>query len=113
MGRANEHNTRIITVFNTCKNKNVNLSTLYQQQHCYFTTKKKDLICPLILFRRHLIKQLQQWQAAGEKIVLFMGHNEHVINRAIGKALVDRDGLDLQETILRHTGRSSGATFFR
>jgi hypothetical protein len=98
---------------NPCKNKNVNLSTLYQQQRCYFITKKKDLTCPLILFRRHLVKQLQQRQAVGEKILLFMDHNKHVIDGAIGKALADRDGLDLREAILHHTGRSPGAMFFR
>ena len=42
-----------------------------------------------------------------------MDHNKHVIDGAIGKALADRDGLDLQEAILQHTGRSPGATFFR
>jgi hypothetical protein len=41
-----------------------------------------------------------------------MDHNKHVTNGAIGKALADRDGLDLQEAILQHTGRSPGATFF-
>jgi hypothetical protein len=100
MGGANGHNIRIITAYNPCNNKNINMSTLYQQQHCYFITKKKDLTCLLILFRRHLVKQLQQWWAAGEKIVLFMDHNKHVIDGAMGKALADRDGLDLQEAIL-------------
>ncbi len=42
-----------------------------------------------------------------------MDPNEHVIDGAIGKALVDRDGLDLQEAILHHTGRSPGAKSFR
>ncbi len=32
---------------------------------------------------------------------------------ALGKALGDRDGLDLQEAIIHHTGKSPGATFFR
>ncbi len=95
MGGANEHHTRIITAYNPCKNKNVNLSTLCQKQCRYFIIKKKNLTCPLILFRRHLVKQLQQWRAAGEKIEQFMDHNKHVINGAIKKALVDRDGLDL------------------
>jgi hypothetical protein len=113
MGGANRHNTQIIMENNPCKNKNVNSSTLYHQQHQYFITKKKDLTCLLILFRRHLFKQLQQWQAAGEKIVLFMDHNKHMIDGAIGIALTDRDGLDLQEAIFHHTGRSPRATFFR
>jgi hypothetical protein len=86
---------------------------LYQQQRGYFISRKKDLTCPLIPFRRDLIKQLQQWQEAGEKIILFMDHNEHVTKGALGKALGEREGLDLQEAIIHHTGKSPGATFFR
>jgi hypothetical protein len=42
-----------------------------------------------------------------------MDHNEHVINGQLGKALADKDGPDLQEVIMQHTGTSPGATFFR
>ncbi len=42
-----------------------------------------------------------------------MDHNKHMIDGAIGKALADRDGLDLQDAIFHHTGRSPGGTFFR
>jgi hypothetical protein len=103
MGKTNGHNTRIIT----------DSGTLYQQQQRYFIPRKKNLTCLLILYKRDLIKQLQQWQEAGEKIFLFMDHNEHVTKGALGKALGDRDGLDLQEAIIYHTGKSPGATFFR
>ncbi len=113
MGGTNGFNTRIITAYNPCKNKNANSGTTYQQQPRYFITKKKDLTCPLILFRQDLIKQLKKLWAAGEKIILFMDHIEHVIEGALGKALADRDGLDLQEAIIQHTDKSPGATFFR
>jgi hypothetical protein len=53
------HNTRVITAYNPCKNKNVNSGTTYQQQRRYFITKRKDLLCPLVLFRKHLIKQIR------------------------------------------------------
>ncbi len=42
-----------------------------------------------------------------------MDHNKHVLDRAIWKALVDREGLDLREAIFHHTGRSPGATYFQ
>jgi hypothetical protein len=45
---VNGHNTWVITAYNPCKNKNVNLGTTYQQQQQYFITKKKDLTCPLV-----------------------------------------------------------------
>jgi hypothetical protein len=42
-----------------------------------------------------------------------MDHNKHVTEGALGKALGDRDRLDLREAIIHHTGKSPGATFFR
>jgi hypothetical protein len=42
-----------------------------------------------------------------------MDHNEHVINGPIGKELGDKDGLDLWEAVVQHTGQSPGTTFFR
>jgi hypothetical protein len=42
-----------------------------------------------------------------------MDHNEHMITGALGRALADKDRLDLWEAIIQHTGTSPGATFFR
>ncbi len=42
-----------------------------------------------------------------------MDHNKHVTKGALGKALGDRDRLDLHEAIIHHMGKSPGATFFR
>ncbi len=41
-----------------------------------------------------------------------MDHNEHVYVGPLGKALGDRDGLNLQEAILAYTGAPTGATLF-
>jgi hypothetical protein len=112
LGGAEGHNTCIITAYNLCRNKNVNSETSYQQQRCYFITKKKDLTCLLILFHKHRIKQIKQWQASGERIVLFMDHNKHAIEGPLGKALADKDGPDLCKAIKLHMGASPGATFF-
>ncbi len=62
--------------------------------------------------RKHLIMHIKQWRASGERIVLFMDHNEHVIEGSLGKALANKDRPDLRETIRLHTGASPGATFF-
>jgi hypothetical protein len=113
LGGTEGHKTRIITAYNPCKNNNANSGTSYQQQRRYFIMKKKDLTCPLILFRKHLILLIKQWRAAGERIILFMDHNEHVTDGRLGKALADKDGPDLSEAIKLHTGASPGATFFR
>jgi hypothetical protein len=42
-----------------------------------------------------------------------MDHNEHVINGPLGRELADKEGLDLHEAIVQHTGASPEATFFR
>jgi hypothetical protein len=78
-----------------------------------FCEKKKDLTCPLILFRQQLVKQIKKWRAEGDRIIIFMDHNEHVYNRALRKTLSDSEGLNFQEVILQHTGTKTGATFFR
>jgi hypothetical protein len=75
--------------------------------------KKKDLTCPLTLFHQHLTAAIWKWRAAGERIVLFMDHNEHLYDDALGKALSDKEGLNLSKVILKHTGSRTGATFFR
>ncbi len=110
---TNGHSTQVITAYNLCKNTNANLGTTYQQQQQYFITKKKDLTSPLFLLWKHLVKQIKEWCKAGERIILFMNNNEHVINGPLGKEMADKEGLDLREAIVQHTGLSPGATFFR
>ncbi len=41
-----------------------------------------------------------------------MDHKEHLITGPLGKALADKDGLDLQEAIVQYTRKSPGTTFF-
>jgi hypothetical protein len=74
--------------------------------------KKKDLTCPLTLFRQYLTTAIWKWRAAGDTIVLFMYHNEHVYDGVLGKALSNREGLNLSKVILKHTGLRTGMTFF-
>jgi hypothetical protein len=42
-----------------------------------------------------------------------MDHNEHVYDGTLGKALSDREGLNLSKVILKHPGSQTGATFFQ
>jgi hypothetical protein len=44
--------------------------------------------------------------------MLFMDHNEHVYDGLHGKALSNREGLNLSKVILKHTGLRTGVTFF-
>jgi len=42
-----------------------------------------------------------------------MDHNEHAYDGMLGRALSDREGLNLREVILDTTGARTGATYFR
>jgi hypothetical protein len=113
LGGSDGHTTRLITAYNPCKSGKANSGTSYQQQRRHFILRKQDLTCPRLLFRRHLTAAIAKWRAAGERIVLFMDHNEHVYDGMLGKALSDREGLNLREVILETTDVQTGATFFR
>jgi hypothetical protein len=113
LGGSDGHMTRLITAYNPCKSGKTNSGTSYQQQRRHFIVRKKDLTCPRTLFRRHLTAAITKWRAAGERIVLFMDHNEHAYDGMLGRALSDREGLNLREVILDTTGARTGATYFR
>jgi hypothetical protein len=49
----------------------------------------------------------------GNRIIIFMDHNEHVVTGALGMVLSDKNGLDLREAVIQHTEKHPGATFFR
>ena len=112
-GGSDGHMTRLIMAYNPCESGEVNSGTSYQQQHQDFIMKKKDHTCPQTLFRQHLTKNIAKWRDACERIVLFMDHNKHVYDGMLEKALSNREGLNLQEVILKQTGTPTGATFFQ
>ncbi len=109
-GGSDGHNTRVVVAYNACRNKKKDLRTTYQQQRQNFITKKDDLTCPSKLFQQHLIQQLKQWQCKGDRIILFMDHNKHTYNGPLSRVLANMEGLGLQEAVLCHTGKRTGAT---
>ncbi len=110
---SNGHRTRVIVAYNMCKNNKKDSRTMYQQQRQYFITEHQNLTCPNKLFRVHLLHQLAKWRAAGDRIILFIDHNEHTYDGPLGRALANTSGLALKEAVLQHTGKRTGATFFR
>ncbi len=110
-GGNHGHNTQVIVAYDACKNNKKDSCTTYQQQCRYFITAKKDLTCPSKLFCQHHIHQLKQLPLRGDRLIIFMDHNEHTYDGLFGKALADLNGLGLQEGILNHTGTRTGPTF--
>ena len=96
---------RIISAYNLCKNKTVNSGTTYQQQ-LHHAEKGPHLSTNIIW--RNLIKQIKSWRELGDNLILLIDHNKHITNGPLGKQLRDRNGLDLREAIVQHTGTSPG-----
>ena len=105
--------TRIICGYNPCYNNKTGSKTSYQQHRRYFITKEKDRTCPRQRFRDDLVKKLQEWRDAGDRLVVCMDANEDIYNKSIGKALTDTAGLGMKEVVSTFTGQKIGATFFR
>jgi hypothetical protein len=106
--------TRIVCGYNPCANRNTDSSTSYQQQRRFFIMHQKDhKACPRTKFREDLIKLLKTWRAAGDRIVVCLDANEDIYRKAIGKALMEEDGLDMKEVVGSYTGKRIGPTFFR
>jgi hypothetical protein len=71
------------------------LRTIYQQQIQY--TQLHNLKgSPQQLFDKDLVHQCKIWCKSGERIILLMDANEHVLNRKFSRVL-SRTGLDLEE----------------
>ena len=91
------NSTIVVSDYNPCKNKKVEPNTTYQQHRWYFIEKQEDLRCPSILFRRDLLRQLQEWKAEGNKIILFMDHNKDIYSGHLGKMIAGDDKLKMKE----------------
>lgn len=110
---ANGLTTRVVCGYNPCMNKNEVSRTTYQQQRRYYLLQENDDTCPRTRFREDLIKQLVEWREQGDRLIVCLDANEHVYRKAIGKALTDRDGLNMSEVVGDFTGQRLGATYFR
>ncbi len=53
-----------------------------------------------------------EWRKEGGKLILFMDHNEHITKGALVQSLADKDGLDMREAVIQHTGMHPDATYF-
>ncbi len=71
--------TQIVVAYRTGHLKSKGLCTIYQQQLCYI--QKRGLTCsPVELFDKDLVQQIKEWMDKGERIVLLMDVNDHLLN---------------------------------
>ena len=91
------HRTYFIPAYVPCMNTRVDVVTVYKQQE-RFIQEKGLRTDPKVMFREDLLAVLQRWQEKGDRVVLVINMNEHVIDGEMCKQLVDED-LQMREVV--------------
>jgi hypothetical protein len=81
------HKTRIVCAYNLGKRKSNHLGTIYQQHLRYIQLNNMDTM-PYELFCTDFTTSTKQWQTAGERLLLFVDMNEHVLQGHLAKQLL-------------------------
>jgi hypothetical protein len=89
------HTTRIVVAYRTGSGKLTGLRTVYQQQVCYMQLHNLKR-SPQQLFDKDLLYQCKSWCKSGERAILLMDANEHILKGKFNKVLT-RTGLDMEE----------------
>lgn len=105
------HRTRLVSAYQPCANRQGGYASCYSQQRAYHR-EQGDRRCPRFLFRLHLITQLRKWRDEGDRIILMMDANEHILRGKFSQMLRQCD-LDLSEIVHSRTTAPLPATFIR
>ena len=89
------HTTRIVVAYRTGSCKSKGLRTVYQQQVRYMQLHNISG-SPQQLFDKDLLQQCKRWRQSGERILLLMDANEHVLTGKFNRG-ISKMGLDLEE----------------
>ena len=93
--------TRVISAYSVGQRVTEGEGRVYQQ-HLREIMRNESIpleTTPYELFCNDLIQQLQTWVAQGDRIILMMDANEHVLNGTLCRRMRDEElGLDLEET---------------
>jgi hypothetical protein len=89
------HTTRIVVAYRTGSGKLTGLRTVYQQQVRYMQLHNLKTL-PRQLFDKDLLYQCKLLHKSGERVILLMDANKHVLKEKFNKALT-RTGLDMEE----------------
>lgn len=101
------HVTQVILAYNTGKQKSKFLGMIYQQQVRYI--QKAGLgLSPSDLFKQDIINQIQLWQQCGERILLMINLNEHIITGRLARQLYE---IGLDEATQKHWSNTEPHSF--
>jgi hypothetical protein len=76
------HKTRVVQVYGVLPHRSEELGSVSQQQvrYCQFFGIEAS---PRELFESDLLWQLEQWRSAGERLIVMMDANTHVLTAAV------------------------------
>eukprot|EP00956_Cyclotella_meneghiniana_P008015 scaffold10676_cov49-Cyclotella_meneghiniana.AAC.6 len=97
------HRTRIVQAYGVRANRSNILGSVYQQHVRYIQQHLNENVSPRQLFESDLLWQLSVWRALGDRIILIMDINCHVLTGKLSRALTV-EGIDLKEITKDHIG---------
>ena len=101
------HRTRVVAVYNVGRQSPKGLKTIYLQQVRHIQTHQLNT-SPSWLFLMHFLAQLQVWQCQGDRLLIFMDMNEHVLCGTVACHLLS---MGLVEMTHQHWGAIKPHTF--
>jgi hypothetical protein len=106
-GRNPSHRTQVVAAYNVGRQLPKGLKTIYQQQVRHIQTHGLNT-SPSRLFLTDFLAQLQVWQHQGDRLLIFMDMNEHVLRGTVVRYLLK---MGLVEAMHQHWGTEEPHTF--
>ncbi len=103
------HKFRLVSAHNVGQHKSRGDSTIYQQQIWHIQNNALAHY-PSRLFVMDFISQLQTWQQQGDRLLIFIDMNEHVLNGHLAKYMKK---MSLREATHQVWGINEPHTYFR
>lgn len=91
------HRTRVVVAY--CpgkKSTNLGLTTVANQHMIYIDENNIETRSPYALFLQDICDQLREWRSNGDRLLVFIDANEHILNGQIHQAWQD-ESIDLHE----------------
>lgn len=100
---SQHHRTRIVQCYGVRPERSTQTGSVHQQHIRYMQEVGIDGYSPRQLFESDLLNQLRVWRAHGDRLILMMDANEHVLTGRMCRQLCS-EGIDLHEITKSHVG---------
>ena len=101
------HRTRLVVAYQVGQARQKGIQTIYQQ-HARYMTRHNLPGSPRSLFQEDIVAAITKWIANGDRIILFIDMNEHVLTGVLPRKLLS---LGLQEATHAHWGETEPHTY--